>query len=104
LSELSGAFAADAFCTARLRTDQAQTAPKSSDGALARTLVRTSLILLINLATRALAFSVQFNRAGWKSLWKTDPVRVPARERFRFYRERAILLQDRISLRYSRGS
>lgn len=48
--------------------------------------------LLINLADHSPSFFSQFNRLA-EIVVELDPVRVPARERFRFYRERGYPLQ-----------
>lgn len=48
--------------------------------------------LLINLADQAPAFFSRFNRMA-EIVIELDPVRIPARERFRFYRERGYPLQ-----------
>lgn len=48
--------------------------------------------LLINLADQTPAFFSRFNRMA-EIVIELDPVRIPARERFRFYRERGYPLQ-----------
>tara|TARA_R110000796_G_scaffold241303_2_gene362748 strand:- start:70673 stop:71104 length:432 start_codon:yes stop_codon:yes gene_type:complete len=88
LSELLWSFRADAFVPHACATDQPNAKVVCGFGQDAG----EHHDLLINLADESPSFFSQFNRLA-EIVVELDPVRVPARERFRFYRERGYPLQ-----------
>ncbi|WP_339650228.1 DNA polymerase III subunit chi [Halopseudomonas pelagia] len=88
LDELLWSFRADAFLPHASTTEQPNAKVVCGYGEDAG----EHHDLLINLADQSPAFFSQFNRLA-EIVIELDPVRVPARERFRFYRERGYPLQ-----------
>ncbi|MBQ0741798.1 MAG: DNA polymerase III subunit chi [Pseudomonas sp.] len=88
LDELLWSFRADAFLPHARTTEQPEAKVVCGCGDDAG----DHHDLLINLADESPTFFSQFNRLA-EIVIELDPVRVPARERFRFYRERGYPLQ-----------